>query len=134
MTWKAPEIGDIVWCRFPELPSTEPAFKCRPALVISVGSRPDGVRMAVVAYGTSKHVDQRYPGQFVVRPQDGDAFDLTGLAHATRFDLKKRVTLPWNDMWFDVAPNEPFGHHPKMGLISLSLERRLRSAVMEIRG
>src|SRR5213594_4256768 len=53
--WPSPTVGDIVWCHFPELPTLEPGPKPRPALVLSVETREDGIAVTV-AYGTSKKV------------------------------------------------------------------------------
>lgn len=48
--WPAPTVGDIVWCHFPELPALELGPKPRPALVLSVETREDGIAVTV-AYG-----------------------------------------------------------------------------------
>jgi hypothetical protein len=93
-TWPAPAVGDIVWCRFPELPSLRPGPKPRPALVIGVETRSDGVNVRV-AYGTSQRVDQLPAGEFSItrnfRPQ---AFLLAGLAEDTKFNLEGVGELP----------------------------------------
>ena len=62
--WPPPTVGDIVWCHFPELPALEPAPKPRPALVLSVEMREDGI-VARVTYGTSRKVTSLKAGEFL---------------------------------------------------------------------
>ena len=62
--WPPPTVGDIVWCHFPELPALEPALKPRPALVLGVETREDGIAVTV-AYGTSKKVTSLKVGEFL---------------------------------------------------------------------
>lgn len=128
--WKTPKEGDVVWCRFPELPDvTRPGPKARPALVVAVGQI-NGAPVVTVAYGTTQRVDYLFPAEFAITRADGDAFEATGLEHDTKFNLAKRVDLPYDTTWFDVAPRIRHGQSPKMGHVTMALERRLRKAVM----
>lgn len=57
-----------------------------------------------------------------------------GLSRDTKFNLRHSARLPFNDEWFGIAPDEPFGPHPKRGKLDLSksrLKRALHSAIME---
>jgi len=72
--WPLPAPGDIVWCRFPELPRQSPGPKPRPALVLEVIEREDGIEIAVV-YGTSQRVDKLSAGEFAItRPGHAAAY------------------------------------------------------------
>lgn len=55
--WTPPAPGDIVWCRFPNLPQRSTGPKPRPALVCDVTEREDGVAVTV-AYGTSQSLNR----------------------------------------------------------------------------
>src|SRR5258706_13089836 len=95
--WPAPAVGDIVWCRFPELPDLQPGPKPRPALVIRAEVRSDGVNVRV-AYGTSQRVDQLVSGEFsITRNFHPQAYLLAGLAEDTKFNLREALELPWQD-------------------------------------
>ena len=63
--WPLPAPGDIVWCRFPELPTRSPGPKPRPALVLEVIERDDGAEILVV-YGTSQRVSRMSAGEFAI--------------------------------------------------------------------
>jgi len=119
--------GDIVWRRFPEVLAALPGPKPRPALVIACGEV--GASPAVeVAYGTSRKIERLHPGEFLVGTEDGEAWTLSGLSYPTKFDLSRRIELPFDDRWFAVAPGAPFGQHPKMGLLHPVLMRRASAA------
>lgn len=122
-----PQPGDIVWCRFPEGRLPGPGPKARPALVLQVGEA-DGRPVVAVAYGTSRKVDQLYPGEFAVSPADGGAFEAAGLSYPTKFNLARAFELDYNDIWFAVAPGAPHGQTPKLGLLHPSLVKRARAA------
>lgn len=122
-----PEVGDIVWCRFPHQGLPGPGPKPRPALVVDVGRLRDEPAVEVI-YGTSQKVDRLYPGEFAITPEDGDAFTASGLSYATKFDTGRSVFLPYNDEWFGVAPDAPHGQTPKLGLLHPSLLRRVEAA------
>ena len=120
-----PAPGDIVWCRFPQdLPT--PGHKPRPALVLKcglVGDRP----MVLVAYGTSKKTNLLYAGEFAIYPKDASGYDRSGLSFATKFNLKKTVYLPYNNIWFGPPPKGS-GNMPKLGELHPSLVKRLHAA------
>lgn len=105
----------------------------RPGLVLEVEQLVEGGvgRIIVrVAYGTSQHVDRRYPGEFTVRAADTQA----GLARDTKFDLGNSVRIPFDPDWFAVAPNRRYGEHPKRGILDLqdaSIRRSLQAAIRE---
>ena len=127
-TWAAPTVGDIVWCRFPELPDLQPGPKPRPALVIEVEIRSDGVNVRV-AYGTSQRVDQLRAGEFsITRNFHPQAFLLAGLAEDTKFNLGQAVELPWEDRYFDVPPRPKHGQTPKLGTLHPSVYQAAAAA------
>jgi hypothetical protein len=124
-----PQVGDIVWCRFPQSPIPGPGPKSRPALVLRVGEanrRP----VALVAYGTSRKIDRIYKGEFTILPSDGDAYVASGLSYPTKFDLGVTFELDYNDIWFDVPPIAPHGQTPKLGVLHPSLLRRAAAAAL----
>ncbi len=123
----APKPGDIVWCRFPREKSHEPAPKARPALVLRVGRIDDRPAVAI-AYGTSQKVERLSPGEFAISPADGAAYTASGLSYPTKFNLARRVELPFNDRWFAVPPGAPFGQQPKLGVLHPALMRRAEAA------
>lgn len=88
----------------------------------------DGETAVEVAYGTSQKTDRLYTGEFLIGPEDGDAYRAAGLSFPTKFNLAKRLELPYDDQWFAVAPGAPFGQSPKLGVLHPSLMRRARSA------
>ncbi|NML24342.1 type II toxin-antitoxin system PemK/MazF family toxin [Zoogloea dura] len=119
-----PAPGDILWCRFPEAVST-PGPKSRPALVVAVAPEYHSV---TVAYGTSQKTTKIYPTEFLMDPKD-KGFPESGLFFRTKFDMKNRVKLPFNDEWFDVAPGgTPTSPPPKMGVMHPSYHRAAKAA------
>jgi hypothetical protein len=127
-TWKAPAPGDLVWCHFPESPALEPGPKPRPALVLSVEIRDDGIAVSVV-YGTSQRVDRLKVGEFAIsRTTTPDAFQLAGLAYDTKFDFKVTVALPWAEPFFKVPPQPRHGQSPKLGTLHPSRMRTAKAA------
>ena len=126
--WSPPSPGDLVWCWFPELTAVTPSPKPRPALVVAVVTRDDGVVVHVV-YGTSKRVDRLTAGQFAIhKDANPSAFALAGLAFDTKFDFKLLVELPWADSFFKVPPRAPQGQTPKLGTLHPSLIRAAKAA------
>lgn len=126
--WPAPAPGDIVWCRFPELPDRAPGPKPRPALVLEVVEREDGLEV-VVAYGTSQRVDRLSAGQFAItRLGTAAAYKAAGLSYDTKFDFKQTVDLPWNDAFFAVPPGAPQGQKPLLGTLHASMMRAAAAA------
>ena len=81
-----------------------------------------------VAYGTSRKTDELYPGEFLISPEDGQAFVASGLSLSTKFDLGKSVDLPYNETWFSVPSNARHGQTPKIGVLHPSLVRRAQAA------
>ena len=122
-----PQVGDLVWCRFPHEGLTRPGPKPRPALVIAVGEL-RGAPAIEVLYGTSRKLDRLYAGEFSVTPEDGAAFTLSGLSYPTKFDTTRPVFLPLNDEWFAVAPGAPHGQTPKLGVLHPALLPRIKAA------
>jgi len=90
--WAPPTPGDIVWCRFPNLPRRSPGPKPRPALVCGVIEREDGVAVAV-PYGTSQGLNRLYGGELAITRQGTPA--AYGSASLSYF--RQRVELPWNE-------------------------------------
>lgn len=126
--WPPPSPGDIVWCRFPELPRQSPGPKPRPALVLEVMEREDGVEIAVV-YGTSQRVDKLSAGEFAItRLRHAAAYKAAGLSYDTKFDFKQTARLPWNDVFFAVPPGAPIGQRPLMGNLHASVVRAAAAA------
>ena len=122
-----PEPGDIVYCRFPQKGIPGPAPKPRPALVLQVGEV-NGDPCVAVAYGTSQKIDRLHSGEFLISPADGDAFALSGLSFATKFDLRSVKELPYSEEWFRVPPHAPHGQTPRLGVLHPGLMRRAKAA------
>ena len=122
-----PDPGDIVYCRFPESMG-KPGPKPRPALVTGLATFEDGTAAVEVAYGTSRNTDDLRSGEFLVSHQDGEAYRLAGLSHATKFNFHRRVVVPYTDEWFRVPPAPAFGQTPKLGVLHPSLLRRAEAA------
>lgn len=120
-------MGDIVWCRFPEDLGPGPGPKPRPALVLAVGSI-GAIPAVEVACGTSQRTNRLFAGEFCIRPEDGAAYRTAGPSYPTKFNLARRLELPYTASWFAMAPGAPFGRTPKLGLLHPSLMRRARSA------
>ncbi len=128
MAWfPPPEPGDIVYCRFPLKGIPGPAPKPRPALVLQVGEV-NGDPCVAVAYGTSQKIDRPHSGEFLISPADGDAFALSGLSFATKFDLRSVKELPYSEEWFRVPPHAPYGQTPRLGVLHPGLMRRAKAA------
>ena len=126
--WPLPVPGDIVWCRFPELPKQSPGPKPRPALVLEVVTREDGIEIAVV-YGTSQRVDRLSAGEFATtRLGHAAAYKAAGLSHDTKFDFKQTTRLPWIDEFFAVPPGAPNGQRPLMGTLHASMMKAAAAA------
>ncbi len=126
--WPPPAPGDIVWCRFPELPRQSPGPKPRPALVLEVIQREDGLEIAVV-YGTSQRVNKLSAGEFAItRLGHAAAYKAAGLSHDTKFDFKQTARLPWGDEFFAVPPGAPNGQKPLIGTLHASVIRAAAAA------
>ncbi len=125
--FEPPRAGDIVWCRFPHDHIPGPGPKPRPVLVLRVGEA-DGHPVVLVTYGTSQKVNQLYAGEFSILPSDGHAFAASGLDYPTKFNLGKTFELDYNQIWFSVPSNAPYGQTPKLGVLHPSLLRRAAAA------
>ena len=127
-TWSLPEVGDIVWCLFPELPDSNPGPKPRPALVLSVESREDG-DIVRIAYGTSQKLNKLRAGEVAItQAQHPAAYALAGLSYDTKFDFNAIVLLPWTDRYFKAPPKSRHGNNPKLGTLHATVLRAVESA------
>ena len=116
---------DLVFCHFPTEGALEPAPKPRPALVLNVADDSDPQRVEV-AYGTSKKTTQKYAGEFELTPRDGKVFQRAGLTEESKFDLRRRVWLPYNERWFTPKPASPLRKTPKLGALDLNLNKSVQ--------
>ena len=131
--WPAPEPGDIVWCRFPKRPRDMPGPKPRPALVLEVTQRADGVEVKV-AYGTSKRLGRLLAGEFAIRKSDNAAaYALAGLSYDTKFNLAETLALPWDNQFFAVPPNSRHGQMPKLGSLHPGMMKVVEAAMRTTR-
>jgi hypothetical protein len=125
--YPAPEPGDIVWCRFPELDGIPPGPKSRPALVLAVDDARSPARVRV-AYGTSRGLTRIQAWEFAIGPDDGEAYLLSGLSMPTKFSLRQVVLLDYTALWFAPAPGRPPKATPRLGVLHPSLVRRAQAA------
>ena len=126
--WPQPLAGDIVWCHFSQDLTVSPADKPRPGLILEVFSDHAPQYAALVAYGTSQKVNQLFGGEFALTALDRSAFTIADLSYPTKFNLKRRVELPYIEAYFQVPPGAPFGQSPKLGTLHPSLIRRVSAA------
>lgn len=125
--FRLPALGDIVYCRFPEVIG-KPGPKPRPALVVGFAEWSDKTRAVIVAYGTSQRTTRLHSGEFLISPDDGEGYRAAGLSFSTKFDLHHTATLPYTDEWFRVPPIPSHGQTPKLGILHPSLMRRAHAA------
>jgi len=131
--WEPPDPGDIVWCRFPQRPRDVPGPKPRPALVVAVTDYADGTTVTVV-YGSSQKVDRLAAGELAIRKAENKAaYEVAGLSYDTKFDLRNKVELPWNDSFFAVPPSPAHGQTPKLGSLHIGMTRALQAAAKAVR-
>jgi hypothetical protein len=131
--WPAPEPGDIAWCRFPERPRDKPGPKPRPALVLEVTRRSDGIEVKV-AYGTSQKLGRLQAGEFAIRKvENAAAYALAGLSYDTKFDLAKTLSLPWDSMFFALPPDPKHGQIPKLGSLHSGMVKVVEAALRATR-
>jgi hypothetical protein len=130
--YPSPEVGDIVWCRFPEHESIHPGPKPRPAIVLSAMDASDPVRVRVV-YGTSQKITPLRSGQMVIRREQKAAFALAGLSYTTKFDFNHVLVVPYTSGWFDLAPKGEglVSATPKLGSLHPSLMMDVQRAAKE---
>ena len=131
--WEQPELGDIVWCRFPQRPRDVPGPKPGPALVISITEHADGITVGV-AYGTSQNTDRLVSGEFTIRKAGNKtAYAMAGLSYDTKFDLRNILELPWNDRFFAVPPDPQYGQTPKLGSLHIGMRKTLEAAARAVK-
>lgn len=131
--WGPPELGDIVWCRFPQRPRDLPGPKPRPGLIVAVAQHEDGVSVKV-AYGTSRKLDRLAAGEFAIRKTHNPAaYEASGLSYDTKFDLRNIVELPWTDAFFAVPPNPRQGQSPKLGSLHIAMKKALEAAIRAVK-
>jgi PemK-like, MazF-like toxin of type II toxin-antitoxin system len=129
--WPMPTVGEIVWCRFPEeVRTSKDDLKPRPALVIQVLAGHAREQFYVsVAYGTSQKISSLYEGEFAIRQRENPvAYALAGLSNDTKFDVGRRVDLPFNSQFLVPPPNPRHGPNPKLGDLHSSMYKALRAA------
>ena len=97
-------------------------------MILEVFSDHAPLYSVLVAYGTSQKVDQLYSGEFAITRQAGAAFAIAGLSYPTKFNLKRRIELPYSETYFQVPPGAPFGQNPKLGTLHPSLMRQVSAA------
>ena len=131
--WETPDLGDIVWCRFPQRPRDVPGPKPRPALVISITEHEDGIAVGV-AYGTSQKTARLVSGEFAIRKAENNtAYVMAGLSYDTKFDLRNILELPWNDSFFAVPPVPHHGQSPKLGSLHIGMRKAFEAAARAIK-
>jgi hypothetical protein len=126
--WKQPLAGDIVWSYFPDELQIKPAEKPRPALILTVYDDNAPHFGVLVGYGTSQRVARLYRGEFAITRADGAAYTAAGLSYDTKFDLLRRLQLPFCDEHFAVPPGAPNGQTPKLGVLHPVLVKRAAPA------
>ena len=128
--WGKPSAGEILWSAFPISKELRPGPKHRPALAITVDDAEAPLYRVLVAYGTSQRVDELHSSEFAITPADAAAYQLAGLSYPTKFNLRQRVLLPYDNDWFDVPPSAPHGQLPRLGTLHPSLLHRFRAAAV----
>lgn len=126
--WPAPDVGEIVWCHFPENKGIESGPKPRPALAVTVYDDKDHRFSVKVIYGTSQKTDQLRSGEFLISKSDVSAYKAAGLSYSTKFNFHSAIDLPYCSDWFDVPPGAPNGQTPKLGVLHSNLMRRVTAA------
>jgi hypothetical protein len=118
-----PRSGDLLWCHFPTIEHRSISAKARIVLVLEA-SKVDGIWHVTVAKGTSKRINERFQGEFVIDQHDGEeVIRQTGIIMDTKFSLARIETLPLEDRWFSVAPWKPCGNTPKIGRLPVEIKR-----------
>lgn len=134
-----PEPGDIVWCNFPW--HSGAAKYARPCLVLakldvlSATGAVTGTKLKLV-YGTTAHLDHRYPGDFLVTKDTSADFTRSGLGGTTRFCFSRVADLDFTPQLFPRSPRvsgvsgdgRVVGNSCVMGLLPASLMPVLLSA------
>jgi hypothetical protein len=113
---------------FPEVPDIDPGPKPRPALVMGIEAREDGVLVRVV-HGTSQNLSRLKTGEVAITQEKHPAaYALAGLAYDTKFDFKVIVELPWSERYFKVPLRNRHGKTPKIGTLHATVLRAVESA------
>lgn len=130
---QTPTVGEVVLTRWPDAETGRPG-KARLTVVVAVRRTKVGFVVSV-AYGTSRHLADCQPGDFVVDPDvDGyNVFRRTGLQVPTKFSLASIRELPFDEKWFKVAEGRPFGDSPKIGHFPDALFRKVAGAVSTLK-
>lgn len=130
----APELADVLWCRFPHVEAIKPGPYPRPCIVTWVSDPPDDparpYRVRVV-YGTSRFTGRPRGSEFDIDPvAHPAAYQAAGLTKPTRFNLEKSVVVNYDDMYFALAPNGPLpaGPTPRLGTLHASRMSALQEA------
>jgi len=129
--WLEPTAGEIVWCHFPD--NIHPKPKPRPGLIVSTKEDGSGMIFVCVAYGTSQKTDRLYSGEFrISKKEHPAAYASAGLSYETKFDLRNKLELPFNEAYFSVPPHAPHGQTPKLGTLHPSMVRIAVSAFASV--
>jgi hypothetical protein len=132
--WPQPTAGDITWCWTPWVSPPEPGPIKHPALIYRVRKHPvyDGYEVWI-APGTSKKIEQLFPGDFLVGQAptaatrlevlaEETALKAAGLTKPTKFQLGAIVLLDYNSDFFSVPGWVQGVNTPKMGRLQVENE------------
>ena len=124
-----PALYDIVWCHFPEHHALDqPSPKGRPALIVKTATEDNDEKPQIRAvYGTSNLKIGKRPLDFYVRGKLAE-LDICGLFQTTRFDMDRRLWVPWAEEFF--ACPSPDYQTPVMGHLSPNAMKRLINVVI----
>src|SRR5260370_27942166 len=126
--WQKRLAGAIVWSYFTDELQIKAAGNPRPALIVTVYDDNAPHFGVLVAYGTSQRVAKLYRGEFAITRADGAAYKAAGLSYDTKFNLARRLQLPFSDEYFAVPPGAPNGQTPKLGVLHPVLVKRAAAA------
>lgn len=130
----APDLADVLWCRFPHVESIRPGPYPRPCIVTWVSDLPDDPETTYrvrVVYGTSQFSGLPRGSEFDIDPTEHPAsYQAAGLSKPTRFNLEKTVVVNYDEMFFALAPNGllPAGPTPRLGTLHASRVNALIAA------
>ncbi len=124
-----PQPADIVLARFPlHLAKHLPGPDARTCLVLFIYDDDHAVE---IAYGTSQKLDKIYKGEFLISAND-PGFQGTGLRKSTKFNLKNRVIVPFDNEWFTPPRSGRIASPPpKIGRVQLEHHNALAKAWRE---
>jgi hypothetical protein len=96
---------------------------------MTVTERDDGVVVGI-AYGTSQGLTRLTSGEFAIRRDaNSAAYVLAGLSHDTKFDVRRVIDLPWDEMFFAAPPDAKHGQTPKLGTLHPSMMQAVQAAI-----